>query len=56
MRGETDMGKEKEKRIMVTLTSAESKRLIAEYIPTMEIVREAMTEGIINLQISSTNA
>lgn len=50
------MGKEKEKRIMVTLTSAESKRLIAEYIPTMEIVREAMTEGIINLQISSTNA
>lgn len=49
------MRDEKEKKIMVTLTSSESKRLIAKYISKMPIVVEAMERGIVNLQMSSTN-
>lgn len=44
-----------EKKIIVTLTSSESKRLIAKYIPGIPIVAEAMKHGIVNLQMSSTN-
>lgn len=45
----------KEKKIVVTLTTAESKRLIAKYVAKMPQVETAMKEGIISLQLSSTN-
>lgn len=46
---------EKVKKILVTLTSEESKRLIAKYIVTMSLIKRAMKEGIIDIQLSSTN-
>jgi len=41
---------------VMTLTPAESKRLIAKYIVTMPEVKKAFNEGIIFLQVSSSNA
>ena len=43
------------KKIILTLTSEESKRLIAKYIAAMPEVIQAMKAGIIDLQLSSTN-
>ena len=42
------------KKIMVTLTPAESKRLIARYVAKTEMIKKAREEGIISLQLSST--
>ena len=42
-------------KILVTLTTAESKRLIAKYVAQMMAVQHAMKEGILVLQLSSTN-
>lgn len=43
------------KKSIVTLTSAESKRLIAKYVVRMPVVRQAMDRGIVDLQMSTTN-
>lgn len=42
-------------KIIVTLTSAESKRLIAKAIAALPLVQEAYRDGIVNLQICSSN-
>ena len=44
-----------EKRIMVTLTPAESKRLIAKWVAVMPMVKRALEDGIVSLQMSSSN-
>ena len=43
------------KKILITLTSSESKRLIAKYVSQMPMVKKTMAEGILNLQLSTTN-
>ena len=45
----------KMKKILITLTSSESKRLIAKYVSQMPMVKKTMAEGILNLQLSTTN-
>lgn len=44
------------KRIMITLTSSESKRLIAKSIALLPSVQKAFKEGIVSIQLSTSNA
>lgn len=43
-----------DRKILITLTSEESKRLIAKYVVTLPLVKRAMEKGIIDIQMSST--
>jgi len=44
------------KNIIVTLTSAESKRLIAKSVVQLPEIKKAYENGIISIQLSTSNA